>query len=150
MEYLSRNHEPLNLRGTLVNLRNFGVAEVTLDFEVLSIAITAVNLDRLSGSLHCGFSGEQLCHRGLPGARLSGILDGRRPQGQQPRRVDLDRDVGELPLDRLVARERAAEGLPLLRILQRRLERGPPDPDRLRGDPDPPAVERFHRDLEAV
>ena len=40
--------------------------------------------------------------------------------------------------------------MPLLRVLARDVVRGLRDPDRLRGDPDPAAVERRHRDVEAL
>ena len=43
-----------------------------------------------------------------------------------------------------------AELLPLERVLARDVVRGLRDPDRLRGDPDPAAVERRHRDREAL
>src|SRR5208282_2770564 len=76
----------------------------------------------------------------LLGARLAAILERRRAMGEQARRVDLDRHVGELPLNRLVLRNRLAEGQALLRVLQRRLERGACDSERLRRDPDAAAV----------
>ena len=37
-----------------------------------------------------------------------------------------------------------------LRVLERLLERRAADPDRLRRDPDAPAVQRLHRHLEAL
>jgi hypothetical protein len=40
--------------------------------------------------------------------------------------------------------------MPLLRVRERDVVRGLRDPDRLRRDPDPAAVERRHRDAEAV
>ena len=43
-----------------------------------------------------------------------------------------------------------AEGLPLLRVLAGDVVGGLGDPDRLRGDPDPAAVEGLHRDAEAL
>ena len=43
-----------------------------------------------------------------------------------------------------------AERVALLRVLARDVVRGLRDADRLRGDPDPPAVERRHRDAEAL
>ena len=46
--------------------------------------------------------------------------------------------------------DRPPERVPLLRVLARDVVRGLRDPDRLRGDPDPAAVERRHRDVEAL
>jgi hypothetical protein len=46
--------------------------------------------------------------------------------------------------------DRTAEGLPLLGVRDREIERAPRDPERLRRDADPPAVERGHRDLEPL
>ena len=47
-------------------------------------------------------------------------------------------------------RDRLAERLVLLRVRERRVERRLPDAERLRGNRDAAAVERPHRDLEAV
>ena len=46
--------------------------------------------------------------------------------------------------------DRPPERVPLLRVLARDVVRRLRDPDRLRGDPDPAAVERRHRDVEAL
>ena len=45
---------------------------------------------------------------------------------------------------------RLAERLPLLRVRARDVVRGLRDAERLRRDPDPAAVERRHRDAEAL
>ena len=77
-------------------------------------------------------------------ARVGGL------QHQHARRVELGGAVGEHPLDRLVVGDRLAERLVLLGVRERRVERGLADAERLRRDRDAPAVERPHRDLEAV
>ena len=145
-----RDHQPLDFRSAFVNLRDLGVAEKPLDLELLGVAVAAMNLHRLGRGLHRGLSGEQLRHRGFLGARLAASLSVAARMRQQPRRVDLDRHVGELPLNRLVLAIGLPNALALLRVLQRRLERRARDSERLRRDPDPPAVERLHRDLEAL
>ena len=71
-------------------------------------------------------------------------------QREQARGVELGRHVGEHELDGLVLRDGDAEALALLRVGDRLLERGARDAERLRGDADAPAVERGHRDLEAL
>jgi hypothetical protein len=53
-------------------------------------------------------------------------------------------------LDRLVLPDQLAEGAALLRILARDVVGGLRDPERLRCDPDPAAVERRHRNVEAL
>jgi hypothetical protein len=58
--------------------------------------------------------------------------------------------VGEHPLDRLEIADGLAELLALLGVVDGLLERGRRDADRLRRDADAPAVERHHRDLEAL
>ncbi len=53
-------------------------------------------------------------------------------------------------LDRLEFGDRLPERVPLLRVVARDVVRGLRDPDRLRRDPDAPAVERRHGDPEAL
>src|SRR5690606_28749187 len=60
------------------------------------------------------------------------------------------RHLGDLPLDGLKVGDGAAELLALLRILHRRFEARATDADRLRRDADAAAVERVHRDVEAL
>ena len=69
---------------------------------------------------------------------------------QLPRRLDLRRHVGEAEVHRLVLDDGLAEGLALLRIAHRRLERRARHADRLRGDADAPGFEIGERDAVAV
>ena len=77
-----------------------------------------------------------------------------RPWILQPRRLvrevvgvlDLDGEIGELEGETLEAADRAAEGVALLGVLDRHLERRPGAPERQRRDRDPAVVE----DLEEV
>ena len=82
--------------------------------------------------------------------RATLLLEPRGAVREQARGVDLGRHVGELPLDRLEVADPAPELLALLRVRARDVERGLRDAERLRGDPDAPAVERRHRDAEAA
>ena len=81
---------------------------------------------------------------------LAGVLERGGLQGQQARRVHLDRHVGQLPLNRLIAADRSAESAPLAGVFQRLFQRRAADSDRLRGDSNPSAVQRLHRHLEAL
>src|SRR5207237_9331890 len=69
---------------------------------------------------------------------------------QPARRPGLDRHVGDLVLDRLELADRLAELLPFPRIGDRVVERALGQPDRLRADPNPSAVERLHGDPESL
>ncbi len=82
--------------------------------------------------------------------RLALLLQPGRAVDEEPRGVDLGRHVGQLPLDRLEVGDPLAELLALQRVGARRVVGGLRDAERLRRDPDPPAVERRHRDREAL
>ncbi len=65
-------------------------------------------------------------------------------------RLQLGRQVGELPLNRLEVADRLAERVARARVRERLVERGLSDAERLRGNGDPPALERPHRQAEAA
>src|SRR5207245_11719370 len=91
----------------------------------------------------------QLRHRGLAGKRNAlGAEDGR-VIGEQARRLDLRGHVGEHEADALEGSDRLAELLPLARVLNRLLDRGTRDAERLTGDADAAGVESAHGDAEA-
>src|SRR5262245_41352145 len=62
---LARDHEPLDLRGALVELHDLRVAHELLDGVVLDEAVAAVDLDGVGGDLHRAVGGEALRVRGL-------------------------------------------------------------------------------------
>src|SRR2546429_89900 len=64
--------------------------------------------------------------------------------------VDLRGHVGELELDRLMLGDLLAEGLALLRVAQRQLERALGDPHPAGGDVDAADLERVHHLDEAL
>ena len=149
-EDLARDHEPLDLARALVDLGDLRVAVVALDRELLRVAVAAEDLDRLRGLAPRHLGREQLRLRALLGVRRAGRLQPRRPIDEQARGVDLGRHVGELPLDRLEVRDALTERVALLRVLARDVVGRLRDAERLRGDTDPAAVERRHRDGEAL
>src|SRR4051794_24777885 len=63
-ELLGRDHDALDLGGSLVDLGDLGVAEVPLDDVFLGVPIAAVNLDGLGGNPHRGLGGGELGHGG--------------------------------------------------------------------------------------
>ncbi len=71
-------------------------------------------------------------------------------QVEQPGRLDLGREVGDLGLDRLELGDRLAEGLALLGVGDRLVERALGEADAHRRDADPAAVEDVEEVLEAV
>ncbi len=114
------------------------------------VPVPAQDLDRPVAGAVRRFRGEHLGDRRLAGEVSSRVLSGGGPQGEKLRGVQFRRGIGDHPLDRLELGEGLAELPPLLCVGHRRLERSPGDPDRLRGDPDPPPVQRRHGDPEAL
>ena len=78
-----------------------------------------MHLERRVGAFDRGLGRVQLGHRRLGGVRLSAVLEVPGAPHQHPRRVGLHGDVGEHLLDELEARDRTAELLTLLGVLDR-------------------------------
>ena len=66
------------------------------------------------------------------------------------RGFEFGRDLGDRKADRLMLRDRHAELNPLLRILDRQVERTPMNPKRLCRNAEARVVEGSHRDPEAA
>jgi hypothetical protein len=79
--------------------------------------------------------------RRFAGGVAFGVEAPRRLPHEQAGGVDLDGHVGELERDRLLGRDRGAEGLALLGVVTRDLERGARDAHRRRRQPDAAAVD---------
>src|SRR4029453_19008772 len=141
----ARDHEALDLARALIDLGDLRVAVVPLDRELLRVAVAAEDLDRLAGGPARRLRGEELGLGALLGVREPLLLAPRGPVDEQARRIDLGRHVRELPLDGLELGDRLAKLLPLEGVVAREGERGLRDPERLRADPDPRAVERRQR-----
>src|SRR5262249_52851160 len=73
-QQMARDDELLDLRRALVDLRDLGVAEVSLDVVLLDEAVAAVDLHRVRGHPHRGFCAKQLGHRRLGSVGLSPVL----------------------------------------------------------------------------
>src|SRR6516225_8535361 len=118
--------------------------DVALDVELGRIPVAPVHPDRVGGDLQAGLGREQLRHPRLQVAAPPGVERGGRAGGEQARGLHERGHVGEAVADRLVPPDRLPEGLPLLRVPQRVLQRGPGHPDRPRRDLDPAEFEPVH------
>src|SRR5438094_5306228 len=120
-KYLFRDHEPLDLRGALVDLEQLRVAHELLDRVLLDVAVAAEDLHRVGRDLHGGVGREAFGEGGVQ-RRLACVAlvehPGRLPR-QQPRRLDLRRHVGDHEADALVHRDRQVERDPLARVADR-------------------------------
>src|SRR5829696_4596734 len=151
-EYLTSNHEPLDLRGALVDLEELGVAHELLDRVLLDVAVAAEDLDRVGGDLHCRIRAEALRERRVERG-LAAVAVVEHPSGlpgEQAGGLDLGRHVRDEEVDALVHRDRDVEGDALLGVLHRVLEGRLSHPDGARRRARPGEIERLHRDLEAV
>src|SRR5688572_18547516 len=123
LEQLLPDDHPLDLRGALADQEQRRVAVEALDLVLLGVAVAAVDAERVLDDLLAGLRGEQLGHAGLEVGALPRVLHPRGLEREQARGLDLRRHVGELELDRLVVRDLAPEGLALLAVAQRELQR---------------------------
>src|SRR5712692_429099 len=149
-DQLSGDDDALYLVGALADAEQRRVAIQALDHEFLRVAVAAVDAQRLVRVLERRLGGEELRHAGLHVAALAPVVDLGRLLDQQPRRLGARRHLAELELDRLVLADRLAEGLALLRVLDRLGERRLRDADAARGDVDPSELEAADRLLEAA
>src|SRR5205823_3538925 len=83
---LACNYNLLNLGRALVNLRDLGVAEQSLDRIVLDVPVAAEDLDRLRRGEHRGLARQELGHRAELRDVLAAILGRRREVHQRARR----------------------------------------------------------------
>src|SRR5690606_8199143 len=150
LDELPRDDDALDLARPLVDARDPDVAARPLDREIARVAVAAVDLQREVADDAGALGGQELAHGRLAAEREPPVLAPRGPQHHEARRLQPGGAVGQHVADRLVLRDRHAEGDPLLRVGQRRLERHARDAERLRRDADAAAVERRHRQLEAA
>src|SRR5258706_3511458 len=120
---MPRDDQLLDLGRALVDLGDAGVAVVALDREVLEVSRAAVDLHGLARAEVRGARREQLRGRRLAGVRAALVLQPRRAEDAELGGVEARRHVGDLELDGLEGRDRAAELLALLRVLHRRVAR---------------------------
>src|ERR1700759_3092599 len=123
LEDLFADHHALDLGGPLADQKERGVTVEALDLVLLRVAVAAVDAEGVLDVFLAGLRGEELRHPGLEVGALAGVLHPRRLAGDQAGALEPRRHVGDLELDRLVLADRLAEGLPLLAVLERQLER---------------------------
>src|SRR5436305_1933814 len=122
LEQFAADHHALDLGRALADQEQRSVAVEALDLVLLRVAVAAVDAERVLHDLLAGLRGEQLRHAGLEVGALAGVLQPRGLAGEEACRLHLGGHVRELELDRLVLRDRLAEGLALLGVAQRELE----------------------------
>src|SRR5262249_28823808 len=133
--------EPLDLARPLVDLGDLCVAVVPLHRELLRVPVAAEDLDGLRGLAPRHLRRVQLRLGALLRVGPALLLQPGGAVDEQARGVDLGRHVGELPLDRLEVRDALPELLALERVRARGVVGRLRYAERLRGDPDPAAVE---------
>src|SRR5215203_652771 len=144
------DHHLLDLVGPLADGEDLGVPVEAADRVLLDVAIAAVNLHGLLGRPDGEPARLQLRLRRGEREASPGVLLERRLVREQPRRLDLGREVRQLRLDRLVFRDRPPEGDPLLRVRDCLVERPLGEADSHRRHADPAPVERLQELLEAL
>src|SRR5438094_10080598 len=106
---MARDHDALDLGGSLTDLADLCVAHEPLDRIILRVAVAAVDLHRLDRGSHGELRAEQLCHRRLF-AEWPAVLGP--PSGvkhQVPARLDLVSHVRNFELNSLKTDGRLAE-----------------------------------------
>src|SRR5919108_3471360 len=153
LDHLARDHEPLDLVSALVDLRDLRVAHHPLDRVLLHVPVAAEDLDGVRRHLHGHVGAVELRHRrDLRQLRpLHALVDHLAAAVEQAaRRLALRLHVREGRRDELVLRDRLAHRLAALGVLERVVGRSLGEPEALRADPWPRAVEDSHRDPETV
>src|SRR6266511_906538 len=108
-KYLAGDHEPLDLRGSLVDLKQLRVPHQLLDRVLLHVAVAAEDLDGVGRDLHRRVGGEPLCERRLQRRAIALVEQSAGLPGEQPWRLDLGRHVGDQEVDSLVDGDRLTE-----------------------------------------
>src|SRR3954464_7774329 len=115
------DHEPLDLRGALVDLEQLRVAHQLLDGVLLHVPVAAEDLHGVGRHLHRRVGREALRERRVERGAVAAVEHPGRLPGEQASSFDLGSHVGDHEVDALVHRARHVEGDALLRILDREL-----------------------------
>src|SRR5688500_616562 len=89
-EYFLGDHEPLDLRGSLVDLEQLRVAHQLLDRVLLHVAVAAEDLDGVGRHLHRRVGREALGERRLERRALALVVQPRGLPDEEARRLDLE------------------------------------------------------------
>src|SRR6266851_5463697 len=133
-------------RGRFENLGEPRVAPIALEWEILGVAVTAVNLERIAGHPLGHLGGEPLHHRGFLVTPAFAVDFGRDEVHELARRFDIRRHLGEFEPDRLELADRTLELDAPMRVGDRVVECAARKPDRARRGMHPRSFEpRHHR-----
>src|SRR5579884_3440494 len=149
-QQIARNDQLLDLARALVNGDDPRVAVHPLDVGLPRIPHAAMNLHRLVRHSVRHLPGKKLRLARRRAHALPRVLEPRRIVRQPARRLDLRLHVRNHPLNRLKLADGFPKCPPLLRVLDRFLQRALRQPDGLRRNPDPPSVQRAQRDLQPL
>src|SRR5262245_47404731 len=147
---LARDDQPLDLAGALTDLTDLGVPHHSLDRVLGGVAVASEDLHRLRRRPHGELGAEQLGHGRLFLERLAVLLEPGGVVEEMSARLDLQRHVRQLEAHALEAPDVATELLPDPGVAERLLVGALGDPERQRGDPDAPRVQRLQEVDEAV
>src|SRR3954471_14657522 len=139
----------LNLIRPLADREDLRVAVEATDRVLLDVAVAAVDLHRLVGCLHCQSPRLQLRLRRDEAEVAPLVLQPSRLVREQSGCLDLGREVGQLRLDRLEARDRLPECTPLLRVGERLIQSPLREADAHRRHPDASAIQGLEELLES-
>ena len=143
----------LHLRRALHDRQLLGVPVPLLGRVVLHVHGRAEELDGERRGPHGLFGGVVLGHGEVREVSLGErVLVGQHgsPVGQQPGRLNVDGELGDLPLDALEVGDGLCEGLPLLCVVRGLHERALGQTDAARGDDRAHGVQAQHGQAEAV
>src|SRR5262249_36709928 len=149
-EQLAGDHQALDLRSALVDLNQLRIAHQLLYGELLDVAVTAVDLDRVGGHPHRHVCREALGIAGDQRVALSGVEHPGAVVGEEPSRLNILGHVRYHELDRLELADRLSKLLALVGVVDRVLERRAGDPHREHRGERAAVVQRLHGDPEAV
>ena len=141
----------MDLLGPLVELRDLRIPHHPLHWKLVDVAVAAQHLDRVRRDPHGGITGHEFTHRGPAAGVRRSRLDLRTGLVQElPSGLGGGVHIGQHRADHLEVADSLAELFALAGIGGCDIEGALGDPDRLGGDPWPAAVERLHRQSEAV
>src|SRR6187551_2399924 len=144
------DHHALYLTGSLTNLTQLHVAQMSFDVELAHVTVATVYLQAVVADSRRSLAGEELGCGRFERVALAPVGFPRSPVNQELRCIQLSLGVGEHEADGLQVRNRLAEGRPLFGVIDRHLQSTTSQPERHRGNRDTPAVEYLHGVAEAA
>src|SRR5690348_4764671 len=150
LEEIARDDETLDLVGAIEDTEDAHLAIPALDGQLAGIAHAAVYLKHAVHDAVRHIRAIELRHRGLVAVILPAIGEPGCPQRDPLRRLDLDRRIGNHPLNRLPVGQRLPKGDAVLGVLDGHLHHPLARPDRPRRDRPARRANPLHRRIESV